>query len=107
MLGERLSAAGIELADIASECRRFRDDMELDPQRYAMVQKRLLEIRRLSREYQCTGDELVERRNRAEEELEQMQGAAAEITALREQKAELLEKVSVQAKALSDYRTWC
>ena len=79
--------------------------MELDPQRYAMVQKRMLEIRRLSREYQCTGDELVERRNRAEEELEQMQGAAAEITALREQKAELLEKVSVQAKALSEYRS--
>ena len=105
VLGERLSAAGIELADIASECRRLRDDMELDPQRYAMVQKRMLEIRRLSREYQCTGDELVERRNRAEEELEQMQGAAAEITALREQKAELLEKVSVQAKALSEYRS--
>ena len=103
VLGERLSAAGIELADIASECRRLRDDMELDPQRYAMVQKRMLKIRRLSREYQCTGDELVERRNRAEEE--QMQGAAAEITALREQKAELLEKVSVQAKALSEYRS--
>ena len=48
VLGERLSAAGIELADIASECRRLRDDMELDPQRYAMVQKRMLEIRRLS-----------------------------------------------------------
>ena len=36
---------------------------------------------------------------------QQMQGAAAEITALREQKAELLEKVSVQAKALSEYRS--
>ena len=60
--------------------------MDLDPQRYAMVQKRMLEIRRLSREYQCTGDELVERRDRAEEELAQMQGDTAEIAALREQK---------------------
>ena len=74
VLGERLAAAGIELADIASECRSLRDGMDLDPQRYAMVQKRMLEIRRLSREYQCTGDELVERRDRAEEELAQMQG---------------------------------
>ena len=46
----------------------------------------MLEIRRLSREYQCTGDELVERRDRAEEELAQMQGDTAEIAALREQK---------------------
>ena len=86
VLGERLAAAGIELADIASECRSLRDGMDLDPQRYAMVQKRMLEIRRLSREYQCTGDELVERRDRAEEELAQMQGDTAEIAALREQK---------------------
>ena len=98
------AAAGIELADIASECRSLRDGMDLDPQRYAMVQKRMLEIRRLSREYQCTGDELVERRDRAEEELAQMQGDTAEIVALREQKAQLLETVSAQAKALSEYR---
>ena len=104
VLGERLAAAGIELADIASECRSLRDGMDLDPQRYAMVQKRMLEIRRLSREYQCTGDELVERRDRAEEELAQMQGDTAEIAALREQKAQLLEAVSAQAKALSEYR---
>ena len=104
VLGERLAAAGIELADIASECRSLRDGMDLDPQRYAMVQKRMLEIRRLSREYQCTGDELVERRDRAEEELAQMQGDTAEIAALREQKAQLLETVSAQAKALSEYR---
>ena len=104
VLGERLAAAGIELADIASECRSLRDGMDLDPQRYAMVQKRILEIRRLSREYQCTGDELVERRDRAEEELAQMQGDTAEIAALREQKAQLLETVSAQAKALSEYR---
>ena len=101
VLGERLAAAGIELADIASECRSLRDGMDLDPQRYAMVQKRMLEIRRLSREYQCTGDELVERRDRAEEELAQMQGDTAEIAALRELKAQLLDTVSAQAKALS------
>ena len=98
--GEDADGSAVLLTEAAAE--------ELSPfadLRYAMVQKRMLEIRRLSREYQCTGDELVERRNRAEEELEQMQGAAAEITALREQKAELLEKVSVQAKALSEYRS--
>ena len=47
VLGERLAAAGIELADIASECRSLRDGMDLDPQRYAMVQKRMLETNRV------------------------------------------------------------
>lgn len=103
-LGERLTTVGIELADIASECRNLRDQMDLDPQRYAMVQKRMQEIRRLCREYQCTGDELVEQRERAEQELEQMQSDTVEIAALREEKAHLLEMVSAQAKALSEYR---
>ena len=104
VLTERLAAAGIELADIAAECRSLRNHMDLDPRRYELVQKRLQEIRRLGKEYQCTGDMLVERKEQALQELEQMQSDSAEIAALRQEKARLLEEVSQKAKALSEYR---
>lgn len=104
VLAERLTAAGIELADIAGECRRLRDQMDLDPMRYAQVQQRMQAIRRMCRVYQCTGDELVEQRVRAGEELAQMDSATEEIQTLRAEKAKLLEQVSEQAKALSAYR---
>lgn len=103
-LQERLTAAGIELSDIALECRSLREQMDLDPGRYTYVQKRLQEIQRLSRVYQCTGDELVQRREQAQQELARMRDDQAEIGALREKKARLLEDVSAKAKALSEYR---
>lgn len=105
VLGERLSAAGIELADIASECRRF-------PGRHGTGSPAL-----------CHGAETAAGDPAAQPGVSVYRrrtggapqpcgrgtgtdaGRAAEITALREQKAELLEKVSVQAKALSEYRS--
>lgn len=105
VLGERLTAARIELQDIASECHILQDQMDLDPERYLQVQRRLQEIHRLCRAYQCTGDELVAQREQAAQELGQMQSDVEEIASLRAEKAQLLEQVSAQAKALSEYRT--
>lgn len=104
-LSERITAAGIELRDIAEECRSLYHQIDLDSQRYAWVQKHLQEIHRLCRDFQCgSGDELVERRAQAEQELQQMQSDAAEIAQMHQKKAALLEQVSAQAKALSDHR---
>ena len=46
----------------------------------------------------------MERKEQALQELEQMQSDSAEIVALRQEKARLLEEVSQKAKALSEYR---
>jgi DNA repair protein RecN (Recombination protein N) len=105
ILRERLTAVGIELGDIAAECKHLQSQIDLDPGRYARVQNRLQEIHQLGKAYQCTGDELVERRNHAEQELEQMQGDVAEMETLKQEKSALLALVSEQAKALSEYRT--
>ncbi len=104
LLCQRLSEASIELRDIADECRRLQDHMELDPERQTWVQKRLKDIRQLSREYQCTGDDLVTHRDEADGELAEMQSASEEIARLKEEKEQLLKTVSKQAKALSEYR---
>lgn len=103
-LYERLNTVRIEVEDIAAECRNLREQLDMDPARYAQVTKRLQEIRALGKQYQCTGDELMQQYQQAEEELQQMQGDAAEIEALREEKKQLLEQVSTQAKELSEYR---
>ena len=103
-LYERLNTVRIEVEDIAVECRNLREQLDMDPARYAQVTKRLQEIRALGKQYQCTGDELMQQYQQAEEELQQMQSDAAEIEALREEKKQLLEQVSTQAKELSEYR---
>ena len=103
-LYERLNTVRIEVEDIAAECRNLREQLDMDPARYAQVTKRLQEIRVLGKQYQCTGDELMQQYQQAEEELQQMQSDAAEIEALREEKKQLLEQVSTQAKELSVYR---
>ena len=103
-LYERLNTVRIEVEDIAAECRNLREQLDMDPARYAQVTKRLQEIRALGKQYQCTGDELMQQYQQAEEELQQMQSDAAEIEALREEKKQLLEQGSTQAKELSEYR---
>lgn len=103
-LYERLNTVRIEVEDIAAECRNLREQLDMDPARYAQVTKRLQEIRVLGKQYQCTGDELMQQYQQAEEELQQMQSDAAEIEALREEKKQLLGQVSTQAKELSEYR---
>lgn len=103
-LYERLNTVRIEVEDIAAECRNLQEQLDMDPARYAQVTKRLQEIRALGKQYQCTGDELMQQYQQAEEELQQMQSDAAEIEALREEKKQLLEQVSTQAKELSEYR---
>lgn len=103
-LYERLNTVRIEVEDIAAECRNLREQLDMDPARYAQVTKRLQEIRALGKQYQCTGDELMQQYQQADEELQQMQSDAAEIEALREEKKQLLEQVSTQAKELSEYR---
>ncbi len=104
VLYDRLNGVSIELRDIAEECRSLQNHIDLNPARFAEVQKRLNDIRHLSKEYQCDGEELVRRRNDAELELEQMQSDTAEIAQLKAEKEKLLKTVSEQAKALSEYR---
>lgn len=104
-LTQRLSTAGIELRDIAADCRILRDQIDLDPRRLEFVQKRLQDIRHLCRKYQCSdGDELVARRAEAYNELEQMHQDTEEIAQMQQKRTLLLEQVSSQAKALSEYR---
>ncbi len=103
-LYERLSAAEIELADIASELESLSDKIELDGQRLEYLGERLGNINRLKRKYaqDCAG--LIQLYDNACTEIMQLDSSLGEIEKLGAEKEELLRTVTNQAKALYDYR---
>ncbi|MBP3250238.1 MAG: DNA repair protein RecN [Ruminococcus sp.] len=103
-LYERLTAAEIELSDIAAELERAADKIELDGARLDFLSERLSAVNRLKRKYAEDCDGLIRLYDDACRELSQLEGSGDEIAALTQQREELLHKVTEQAKALYDYR---
>jgi DNA repair protein RecN (Recombination protein N) len=103
-LYERLSAAEIELADIASELESVADKVELDGQRLEYLGTRLNAINKLKRKYAADCEGLVKLYDDACREVVQLESSDTEIKELVAKREELLHKVTEQAKALYEYR---
>lgn len=103
-LYERLSAAEIELSDIAGELERASDKIELDGSRLDYLSERLSAINRLKRKYALDCEGLVKLYDDSCRELSQLEGSGDEIMKLAQEREALLHKVTEQAKALYDYR---
>lgn len=103
-LYERLTAAEIELADIAAELEKVVDKVELDGQRLGYLGDRLNTINKLKRKYAADCDGLVKLYDDACHEITLLDSGESEIKELTAKREELLHKVTEQAKALYDYR---
>ena len=103
-LYERLSAAEIELADIADELESAAEQVELDGQRLGYLSSRLNTINKLKRKYALDCEGLVKLYDDACREIMQLEGSGDEIKSLSEKREQLLHKVTEEAKALYDYR---
>lgn len=103
-LYDRISAAEIELSDIASELEREADRIELDGQRLEFISERLSEINRLKRKYNTDCQGLAEMYESACQEISRLESSGDEIKKLTNRREELLHKVTERAKALFDYR---
>ncbi len=103
-LYERLSAAEIELSDIAAELENLTDKIELDGQRLEYLGTRLNNINKMKRKYaeDCSG--LIKLYDDACREVMQFESSQEEIEKLNAQKERLLHTVTEQAKALYEYR---
>ena len=103
-LCERLSAAEIELADIASGLEELADRVELDGQRLEYLTERLNTINKLKRKYteDCAG--LAKLYEEACGELANHESSRGEIEELAAEREQLLHIVTERAKALYDYR---
>ena len=103
-LYERLSAAEIELADIASELESFADKVELDGQRLEYLGTRLNNINKMKRKYATDCEGLIKLYDDACREIMKLESSGSEIKELAEKREALLHKVTEQAKALYEYR---
>lgn len=103
-LYERLSAAEIELADIAAELESYADKVELDGQRLGYLGERLSAINRLKRKYATDCSGLIKLYSDAYGEITALESSDGEIKELSVKREELLHTVTEQAKALYDYR---
>lgn len=104
ILCDRISAAEIELSDIASELGSYAEQIELDGQRLESMRERLSELNKLKRKYMCSCNELREMYSSAVTELAQLDSSADEIKKLADERSALLHTVTERAKALYDYR---
>lgn len=103
-LYERLTAAEIELSDIASGMESLAEKVELDGKRLEYLSSRLGEINKLQRKYAMDCDGLIKLYDNACEELSQFDSSRDEIEKLSAEREQLLHTVTERAKALYDYR---
>ncbi len=119
-LGERVAAASLELADIASELRSYEDAIEAEPGRLEAVEERLALIERLERKHGGSIEAVIAHAERCRAEIERLEGAeelagelaqrvdvsrseraglAAKLTGSRKKAAPKLEKAVAKALA--------
>lgn len=100
-LAETVEAA---VTDLARDLRRYREAIEEDPERLAVVQERLDRIARLCRKYGETLPEVIAYGQTSAERLAVLTGAEFSLEALEEKEAALLVALSDAASALSRAR---
>ena len=101
----RLETAKIEITDIAEEFQRISSKCYIDEKRFEDIRNRLNEIYSLKKKYCCDFSELINFRDKAEEELKNIKSDSDEIKNIQEEKSRLLKEVSEKAKELSVKRS--
>lgn len=101
----RLETAKIEITDIAEEFQRIASTCYTDENRFEYIRNRLSEIYSLKKKYCCDFAELINLRDKAEEELKNIKSDSDEIKNIQEEKSRLLKEVSEKAKELSVKRS--
>ena len=81
-LDSRLNEVIVLLEDLATDLRSYRDEIDSDPSRLAVVEERLDVIKSLKRKYGATVGEIIETGHQAAIELESLTGAGVDVEAL-------------------------
>jgi DNA repair protein RecN (Recombination protein N) len=91
--------------DLAADVRTYRDSLDADPSRLAVVEERLAELRQLQRKYGTDVAEILAHANAAEMELERITGSEADTESLAARAEELARQVGALALSLSQQRS--
>ena len=91
--------------DLAIDVRTYRDSIDADPARLAVVEERLAEIRQLQRKYGSSVAEILNHARAAEEELERLTGSEVDTETLSVREVALSREVGELAAELSAMRS--
>lgn len=97
-------AATVNLRELAQRLRDYRQGLEHDPDRLAVVEERLDRLHRLKKKYGGTLESLLSRAQDLQEEIEEVAACESRVAALRTQVAEGLARVNTLAERLSEDR---
>jgi len=106
-IAEGIERARVEAEEAALELERYRSALESDPARLEHVEGRLGELERLQSRYGPTIEAILEYRDRARDELEDLDGGEQRIAELERARAEAgaeLERERLQAEVESELR---
>lgn len=104
-LTERLDGVIAELQDLSTELDKIAEDTEHDPERITEVQSRLDLIYRLQKKHQVTSvAELLEIKQRLEEQLHEFEDLGSEIDTLRKRTGQQNQNLRALADRLSETR---
>src|SRR5215216_1876965 len=91
--------------DLAMDVRSYRDSIDADPPRLAVVDERLAEIRQLQRKYGASVADILAHAHAAEEELEKLTGSEVDTETLAAREDALSQEVGDLAVRLSVKRS--
>jgi DNA repair protein RecN (Recombination protein N) len=101
----RLNDALFALEDVSSDLRDYAERTELDPQRLEQVEERLDLLRRLTRKYGPTIEDVIAHTERISDELEEITSGEQDIESLRAEEQRARDALAMIALELSDART--
>ncbi|MGB3330256.1 MAG: DNA repair protein RecN, partial [Thermomicrobiales bacterium] len=104
-LAERATDLVVLAEDLARDLGSYLDTVQLDPQRLTELEDRLALIQTLRRKYGASIEDILAFGAVAQEELEQLGGAAFDIDALRAEEASLARQLATVATDLSQKRS--
>jgi DNA repair protein RecN (Recombination protein N) len=104
-VAERVTELLYLVEDLATDVRTYRDSVDADPARLAIVEERLAEIRQLQRKYGASIADIVDHARAAGEELERLTGSEVDTEALAAREDVLAREVGELATELSKRRS--
>jgi len=99
-----MERASVELGEAMAEIERLENDINVSPDKMAVIEERLFKIRELARKYDRHADQLAELQIEIEEKLKLIGDEEVDLKALEKKVSELDDQYSKAAMAISEKR---
>ncbi len=101
---ELVDNAGIQLGEASDDLARYAQDVDLDPERFALVDAHLTRLHELGRRHRLPPAELHDKLQTMREELSELEGAGEALEALAARQTQLQSEYATAAERLSRQR---